>query len=132
MKDMFSSYRVVHILGAQNINTTTATSAVDLKGFQRVLLLVNIGSLSIGSGGSLTPVLQESDDGTTWADVDANHMLGNFTTISDTDHDQTTLYATYLGSKRYVRVNLVISGTCSGAVSANAVLTDARHNPVNA
>jgi len=131
MRDMFSSYKVVHLLDAQSISATTNSLACDLAGFNRVLLLVNIGALSFGSSSSLTVKLQESDDETTWADVPADWQKGNFATISDTNSGQTTLACTYLGYKRYVRVVLDVTESVSGPVSVDAVLTDARHNPVN-
>lgn len=129
MRNIYKTTKVVHLLDASSISATTASAPLDIAGYYGVLLIINFGQWTFSSG-SITPVLQESDDGTTWNDVSSTFYEGNLASISSTDGDQTTQYVSYFGNKRYVRINLVKTGTASGVVSVDGILTLARHNPV--
>ena len=124
---------VAHLLDAQDItNTDTKSKYVDLANCTGAMFLVNLGAATPLSGAAyLLPTLQESattadTDFTTVATTDVD---GAFTTIDSQSEDQTTQWVGYIGSKRYVRVLLNVTGSLSNTlVSVDAVVRPA-HQP---
>ncbi len=130
MKDLKSRIAVAHLLDAQTVSSDTKTKYVDLAGFGSAVVLVNIGSASFSSA-NITPILQESDStaDASFTPVSASDMVGSFTTVSDANGDQVTQVVGYIGSKRYIRVLLDVSGSLSIPVAVDAVLSDALVEP---
>lgn len=133
MKDLKNRVAVAHLLDAQSINTDTTTDYVDLAGFNSAVVLVNLGSATF-SDASIQPILQESDttNDADFSDVDSADMIGSFSAVSDANHDQCTQAVGYIGTKRYIRVKLDITGSLTIPVSVDAVLSDAVVEPASA
>lgn len=138
MRDLYHKIGVVHLLGAVDIATTdTASSILDMQGFESAVFLVNIGVITTPDANSyITPVLQESDTivGTDFAAVAAADMIGAFTKMDAATEDQTTQYVQYRGTKRYVRVNVDITdadgGISAALVSVDGIVSHAMEQPV--
>lgn len=136
-RDLHNNLGVVHLLDAQDIVTTdTKSNILDTNGFESAELLVSIGAATPLSGTNyLTPVLEESD---TTADGDfttvaAADKLGSFTAVDGATDDQATQKCGYVGTKRYLRVNLVVTGTLSACnVAVVGLVSHASHRPVTA
>lgn len=99
--------------------TTGASSLLDTAGFNGVEVDVIIGELTgIGTSNYLTPVLQECDttEGDDFAAVDEADMIGTFTKVDAAAEDSLIQRVGYIGSKRYVRVNLVYTGTITAGI----------------
>lgn len=129
MKGFVNRLGVVHLLSAQDVaGSDTASAWLDLKGFNGAAIVVNVGTLvgfDASGTASLTPVLQESDgtDATGATTVASTDMHGAFTKIDAASEDDTTQVVGYIGSKRYIRVNLDFGGTISAApVSVEGLL----------
>lgn len=128
----------VHLLDGQSINhVDTVSSVLDLAGFNGAVILLNVGALTgVDTSNYLTPVLQESATtvGTDFTDVATAGWKGTFAKIDTTAKDQVTQYASYVGSKRYIRVNLDYTGTgiTAGCVSVIGVLGNGDFGPVTA
>jgi hypothetical protein len=130
MKDLKNRVAVAHLLDAGAVSADTKTKYVDLAGFKSAIVLVNLGSASFSSA-SIAPILQESDStaDASFTNVAASDMIGSFSAVSDANSDQVTQVVGYIGSKRYIRVFLDISGTLSIPASVDAVLSDAVVEP---
>ncbi len=115
MKDLKSRLGIVHLLDPQDTaDTDTASLILDTKGFNGAMLGVIVGAITgVAAGAYLTPVLQHSDTvaATDFAAVDAADIHGAFTKIDATSEDQVLQTVGYIGSKRYLRVNLDYTGT---------------------
>ena len=99
-------------------------SVVDLQGYQGALLAAIVGTITDGTH-SLT--VQESDDGTGWSDVAATDLQGIFANLTS----NTVQEVGYMGNKRYIRVNAIVSGATNGGAYAVAVVRGAaRKYPV--
>lgn len=139
-KDLYHNIGVVHLLDAQDITTNDTKSAIlDLAGIEGALVLVNFGAITTPDSNSyITPVLQESDttDDDDFTDVAAADILGGFTKIDAAAEDQVSQVAGYVGSKRYIRVNLEITDADAGIshalVSVDGIVGFAIHKPVSA
>lgn len=136
-RDMHNNIAVVHLLDAQDVaGADTNSNILDTQGFESAELLVNVGAASPLSGSVyLTPTLQHADStaNSAFTDVDADDILGAFTTIDANTEDQVTQNVGYVGVKRYVRVALVVTGSQSVTnVAVDGLLGHAFHRPAAA
>jgi hypothetical protein len=92
--------------------------SIDRKGYGGLLFVVNTGA--IAGAGDFGAKVQESANGTDWADADADDVLGVFpaTLVASTVYR-----ASYIGKQRYVRLSVTTAGGTSIALGAVAVLT---------
>lgn len=107
--------------------TATATgSGVDLQGYEGAVVVFTAGVLTDGTH---TPKLQESHDNSTFTDVAAGDQIGTLANLaSNTDQ-----VVGYIGSKRYLRAVITVSGATTGMVNGAYVLRGfARHQPAGA
>lgn len=72
-------------------------SAVDLRSYESAAAYVSVGAMA---GGTITPSLQDSADGTTYAAVGTGDLDGTFSAIAA---GTTTQRVGYKGDNRYVR-----------------------------
>jgi len=113
---------------AARVNGTFNGTSVDLRGYDSAMLVVNFGAYTDGTH---TPSLQHSDDGSSFAAVAATDINGAFTAVSSAGGANSTQRVGYIGSKRYVRGVLVVSGATTGALSEACVVRgDARSAPL--
>lgn len=123
------------LLEAQDLaHTDTASSWLDLAGYNAAEIVVTIGTLTGVDGSNyITPVLQECD--TTAAGsasaVAAADIYGAFTKVDATNEDSVVQRVGYCGSKRYVRVNLDYTGTgiSAGVVGVLGIVSAANSEP---
>lgn len=126
MRDLFHNIAAVPALVPAVQSAAASGLAIDLKGANRVAIVVNTGA--IVSSGDFGVKLQESDTTTSgdFTDVAAAQM--------DTDAPATlganaSYRLGYRGFKRYVRVALTKAGGTSIAAGAVAVLSDLSERP---
>lgn len=108
--------------------TATANgTGVDLRGFESAAVLIDLGTFA-GTTPSATFKIQDSDDNSTFADVDAAFLQGGaLPTIDTTSHEQ-VLERGYIGTKRYLRVIIsAISGTSPSLPCAAVVVRGHPH-----
>ncbi len=124
IQDILSGASKVSMLTAQTITgngTDTLSSAADLQGFEGGgLITVQMGN----SGDTLATDLnvqlevQESADDSTYTAVADSDLVGfvdgtndgTFALVDAPAEDSTAFYAQYVGSKRYVKVNVNLTG----------------------
>lgn len=105
---------------AGNRTTSTNGSAVDLDGKLRAKVVINSGTIT---NGTHTPSIEGSDDGSTgWAAVDSTEIIGTLAAISSS----ATQTVGYIGSKRYIRVVITVSGApATGGIYHAGVMAQA-------
>ena len=108
-------------------NTTTAGSSIDTKGFESLTLFFELGDRA---DGTFLPLVQDSDDNSTFADVVDTFLIGTEAeALLNTAN--TVKSIGYVGKKRYVKASIVSSAVTSGATaSATAILANAAKRPV--
>lgn len=115
-KDIASNVDVALSLHPAARAATGTGTAVDLQGYSSAMAVVNFGTWTDGTH---TPSLQHSDDGTTYSDAGTDGALqGTFAAASSTATDRGVQRVGYIGSKRYVRGLLTVSGGTTGALSS--------------
>jgi hypothetical protein len=126
-KDLFNNVKVARMISpiSPAATGTINSQIVDTAGFNSCTVVIAAGAQGAGVTG-VTPILQESNTTTT----------GEFTAVADADLLGTEAAAVlsaaagankqaklgYVGSKRYVRLQLGVTGSATGVYSAVAVL----------
>ena len=140
MRDLYHDFKpVVSFYPLLKTATANGDAYVDLQGYEGALIVVTAGAIANGSGAVTlyTFELKESDDYTTFTAVAAADLLGtepSFQAVTGATHEEKVSKTVgYIGSKRYLRIDLVavpstpgIGGTFSGIV----VKGHPRHAPV--
>ena len=127
--DQKTSLKALKALNIASIatSTTTAGSSIDTKGFESLTLFVELGART---DGTFLPLVQDSDDNSTFADVVDTFLIGTEAEAS-LNTANTVKSIGYVGKKRYVKLSIVSSAVTSGAtVSATAILSNASKRPV--
>ncbi len=110
---------------AARTNGTSNGTGVDLRGFDAAVISVAFGAYTDGTH---TPSVQHSVDGTTYTNVAPADLDGAFTVVNNAGGANTIQSAGYIGSQRYVRAVMTVSGATTGAFSAVSVIAGLPHN----
>jgi hypothetical protein len=139
MKDLHNNIKVTTVLAPVTIDsdTTTAGEVIDTQGFDSLEFVLQAGALT---DGVFTAALAESDtvdesgDLTSEGVVAASDLIGSLPSVENDASDESGLSKKvgYRGRKRYVRLDVVSTGTDDGGVvGAIAIQEGARNNPVS-
>jgi len=110
------------------VRTSTASgSTVDLAGFTKAMFVAHVGTVTDGTF-AFDP--EESDDGSDWDDIAASDLSGSFSNATSSA-DETVQEVGYLGTKRYIRCNVTVTGSPStgGPIGVTVVRAGARTLP---
>jgi hypothetical protein len=129
--DLYNDVGDVFGLGPVAISTDTTTSSaiIDTKGFESIVFQIMSGVIT---DGAYTTVLQEGDDSglSDAAAVPAADRLGDLPTFAASD-DGVSKKVGSVGKKRYIRLQIVSTGTTSGGLfSIGGVQGHAHSKPV--
>lgn len=98
-----------------------------LSNFRSAMLVVVAGTVTDGTHDIK---LQESDDNSSWSDVDAAYLQGGAISLTSANDEQVYELG-YTGYARYLRaVATVATATSGGVYGAVIVLSDARRTPI--
>ena len=109
------------------VTSTTSGTTVDLAGFTKAMFVAHIGTVTDGTY-AFDP--EESDDDSTWTNVDAGDLSGTFANATSSADDRIQEVG-YMGSKRYVRCNVTVTGSPStgGPIGISVIKAGARTLP---
>lgn len=126
MKDLHSKLGFVSLLAPVILAATSTSTALDLQGFNSVLVTINTGA--IAGSGDFTTILQHSDSSSSdFVDVAATDLIGEFPASLTAD---ASVKVGYKGSKRYLRTVTTKNSGTSIAASILAVRSHAADSPV--
>ena len=117
MHDIVSSIGIENTIDPQTATGDVTGNAVDIRGFRAIAIAVLTGTITDGTH-SFT--VKESDDGSTWSDVDATELEGALEDVTSSNDGNQKIG--YHGTKRYIRVNATVTGATSGGSYAVAVI----------
>ena len=134
-REIASKLKILNALDIQTISSDTTTNGeiIDLQNYDACLFVFQTGTLT---DGDYTVLIQEGDaanlsDAAAVADSDLTATEASVSFTADTD-DNAISKIGYLGTKRYVRFNVVSTSTSSGAVvGATAILGYANLEPLS-
>ena len=117
--DMKSEILQSIALNSQTISsdTTTAGTDIDMQGYNSLTFILQVGTVTLGD---VTPLIQDSDDDITYADVTDTFLSGT-EAAALLDTSNTTSRIGYVGKKRYVRFSVVTANSADLTIAAIAV-----------
>lgn len=143
MKDLYSNIKVTQVLDPDTVTSDKNCASVDMKNYDSVVFLANIGASGDSLSGSVKIELEVEEsandsDFTDVADADLIHSVdgtndGCFGVIDSGTEDDAVYITGYKGAKRYVRVvvNMVGSHSSGTPISVTAVQSGAVIRPIN-
>lgn len=113
-QDLYSKLEPVIAVNTQTISnsSTVAGNEIDTQGYQGMIITLQTGTLS---DGTYTLLIQDKDEGGSYADVSDTYLLGTEAGTALTGSNKVSSIG-YIGQKRYVKVSIVASGLSSGGV----------------
>lgn len=111
-----------------NVRVETASGAtVDLAGYNAATFVFHVGTIT---DGTFTVDAEDSPDGSNWTNIDSAYLSGTFTAAT-ASADDTIQEVGYVGAQRYVRANIVVTGSPStgGAVGISVIRGNPRTLP---
>ena len=142
-KDLVHSVDVKVALNAAAITATTATTAMDVQGYESLTFIVSVGTFATFDGtNNLTVNVQRGNqsDGSDAANIAASGYIESYENgtsgwdrVMDAATQDETVYAIGVHidpAYRYYRCNIVEAGTVSAVVGVSALLGHARRMPV--
>jgi hypothetical protein len=112
--------RAVNTLTPKVRNAAATGATIDTQGYMSVGFVVSVDAITDGTH---TVKVQESDDGTSWSDVDPSQLDGAFVALTA----NSVQYAFYTGYKRYVRGASSSTGTTGAGFSMIGLLGRPNH-----
>jgi len=118
---LYNDTKVEQSLKPQVLNSDTASSAIDMQGFQELMAVVNVGlsADTLNGTNKIYLELQHSDTDSNYvacADTDIVNPVtgantGTFALIDSATEDEMAYITAYKGTKRYLKVNINFEGT---------------------
>lgn len=136
MRDLYHNIAVSQPLNTVVATTTKTSTAIDMQGYDSLMVLFSLGIAGDTLSGSVywTLKLQHSDDDSSYADVTAASLHnGAATVVVDAlTKDETVIPFGYNGGKRYVKAVATPTGTHSNGtpMAILAVKGNANRAPV--
>ncbi len=115
-KDAFSNVSAVQAIVPAVKSAAGDGVTIDRKGYDSLLFVINTGA--VAGDGDFGVVVQDSDNGSAWDAASADDVLGS---VPATLVASSAYRLSYIGPKRYARVNLTKAGGTSIALGAVAV-----------
>lgn len=127
IRDLYNNIGIAQSLPPAARTANANGTGVDLQGFDGAVVEIATGAITDGTH---TFEVKESDDNSTFTAVADADLQGTEPALGAID-DNVIKKIGYMGSKRYIRVDVTVAGATSGGVySANVIRGHARSNPV--
>ena len=124
MLDLKNNFDVISTAAPSARTATFNSTGVDLANYDGAMVVIHPGTITDGTH---TPTLQESSDNSTFSAVAASDMIGTLAAIAT----NTVQRVGYIGSKRYIRLNVTVAGATTGGVyGANVVRGVSKKKPL--
>lgn len=132
MKDLKAMLALVEAAAFATGSDSLTPVTVDLQGFGSVVFALVVGAGTYADDAYVGPVLEESDNGSDWADVASTHYSGSLAAVVSTLEANQVRKIGYIGHKRYVRCTLEVTGTLAADVILGvlAIKGHPQHAPV--
>lgn len=117
-RDLIHNTSVALSLSPAARAASASGNAVDLRGYDAAVISVFFGAYTDGTH---TPSVQHSMDGSTFTAAATSDLDGSLSAVSSAGGAGSVQSVGYIGSQRYVRVVMTVSGATTGALSAACV-----------
>jgi hypothetical protein len=120
MKELKSTINIVEAAAPAVGKATIAGNAIDMKGYHSLTVFSVIGAGAYAAAKTVTPTLQESDDGTTYSPVATGDYDGDLSIVDSVQAANQERVIAYTGDKRYVKFGFTVGGTLDANVFLGA------------
>ncbi len=125
LRGMAQKIKTLMLLAAQAISADTLSAAVNLADFSRFGFLFNVGAFAFDSSNKIALDIHESDDNVTYTKAsDADHVGGAVKELSAAGDASKIHLVEYRGVKKYIKLNLNVTGTVSAPIAITGLSTD--------
>ncbi len=139
LRSMKDQLKVSSVIAAASVTASGTSSSVDMQDFGSLSFAVAVGATSgndLDASHKLALKMLESDDNSTFTDVDGDDIYDAETAASDiakmldSTADASSVHLVhYRGNKRYVKLNIVETGTVSVPLAVLAIRGHAKVKP---
>jgi hypothetical protein len=130
-EDLHHSVDGLNAFSTAAITTNTTTNGITINRLDYLAIEYFVKLEAVAGTGVFNVVLQESDDGSSWADVDSSEVLGSASFNAASDILGTVKRIGTVSKKQYSRLTIVSTGVATGSsLAATAVLANPRYEPV--
>lgn len=119
MLDLHNNIAPAQTIAAASASGGLTGSGVDLAGFDKADVQINVGAGS--NDGDYSVSVEESSDNSTWSTVASGDLQGSFTSNIDTGSDLME-HVGYHGNTRYIRVTVTENTAATTAPTVAALL----------
>lgn len=128
-RSLKDTLKVTQILAPVAVTADVATSGVAVEAGESLQLVLNVGAFAFSTTNSLSVRVQHSDTnvGTDYEAVTAADVFqdvgtsGEVEVLDSTDDASSVFTYDYKGAKKFVRLNIVETGTVSTVLAASAL-----------
>lgn len=120
LTDTVSDKTITQSIAPAALTSTSTGTGVDLANYGSVWVVFPAGTKTDGTH---TPKLQDSADDSTYADVASTDQVGTLVAITSNSQQKVG----YVGSKRYLRAVVTVSGATTGAIYGAYVIASQPH-----
>lgn len=107
--DIHNKLSVTHLRDASAITASNNGTALDLQFHHAASFIVNVGTYTDGTAYAFS--LEDSADNSTFAACAAADVQGTIANVTSTGTDQKSGILSYIGTKRYVRLVITVTGS---------------------
>ncbi|MBZ9888121.1 hypothetical protein LB559_09235 [Mesorhizobium sp. BR1-1-3] len=119
MRDSYNDVGFAQSFAPAARTATANGTGVDLLGFSGAVAVIHAGAWTDGTH---TFDIKDSDDNSTFATVAAGFLQGSKPVVSSSGTASKVYKVGYLGTKRYLRVDVTVAGATTGAVYGASVM----------
>lgn len=127
-RDMYQELAPAVSLAPAARTASANGTGVDLQNSQGNMIMITAGTITDGTHAFS---IEDSSDNSSFSAAAAADVVGSLTSFTSGTSSGTVREASYIGSKRYIRVVVTASGTTTGGVYS-AVVLRARHRTLPA
>lgn len=122
LRNLMQKIKAIFVLAPQTVTADVLSAAVDLKHYRSMGFIVNVGAFAFTGVNKVGLEIHESDDNSTY--TLATDVAGAVQELNAGAHASACHLIEYKGHKRYIKLNLNVSGTVSAPMSAVAISAD--------
>ena len=121
MKDQKSLLKVVSAVPISVGKVSVEGSVIDRKGYESITFAAVVGAGEYSPEANVGLDLLDSDDGIAYEAVPSNKFLGSMDAVTESLDADTVRTVGYIGDRRHVRLDFVVTGILATDVSLAAL-----------
>lgn len=130
LRNLAQTVKAMLLLAAQEVTADITTAAADLANFRNFAFQVAVGNFAFTNANKIALKIMESDDNITFTEAPAEAYYGSVKELVAAADANTVHLVQYRGVKRYVKLNLDVTGTVAAPVAVTGLSTELKAQPL--